>query len=108
MRRKRFLKWLPLILLGIAAFIFIGGFVVMYLWNWLLPALFGWKMITFWQALGLLALCRILFGGFGKGHHGSGRRRAWEKMTPEERERFRHRFGTDWGSTPPPASAPSA
>ena len=66
----------------------------MHLWNWLLPPLFGWRQITFWQALGILALCRILFGGFGC--HGSWRsnfrRRMaerWEHMTPEERERFR-------------------
>ena len=43
----------------------IGGEIVRLLWNWLLPPLFGWRQITFWQALGLLALCRILFGGFG-------------------------------------------
>ena len=52
-------------------FIALGGEVVRLLWNWLLPPLFGWAQITFWQALGLLALCRILFGGFGL--HGSGR-----------------------------------
>jgi hypothetical protein len=45
----------------------VGGFIVMQLWNWLLPAIFGWKAVTFWQALGLLALCRILFGGLGVG-----------------------------------------
>ena len=50
---------------GDALFIVIGGEVVMHLWNWLLPPLFGWRQITFWQALGLLALCRILFGGIG-------------------------------------------
>jgi len=84
--------------LALVLFIFVGGEVVMRLWNWLLPALFGWHQITFWQAFGLLALCRILFGGFGghgSGHgHGRGkwgRPRApfWEKMTPEERERFK-------------------
>jgi len=42
-----------------------GGEIVLHLWNWLLPSLFGWREITFWQAVGLLALCRILFGGFG-------------------------------------------
>ncbi len=47
-------------------FIAIGGEIVLHLWNWLLPPLFGWRQITFWQALGLLALCRILFGGFGR------------------------------------------
>jgi hypothetical protein len=74
----------------------------MLLWNWLLPPLFGWREITFWQALGLLALCRILFGGLGRaGHYRSGFRNRmaerWERMTPEERERFRQgmraRFG---------------
>ena len=84
----------PLAILGILLFIAIGGELVMRLWNWLLPPLFGWRQITFWQALGILALCRILFGGFGR--HGSGRsnfRRRMaerrERMTPEERERFR-------------------
>jgi hypothetical protein len=51
--------------LGLAAFIGIGGEVVMHLWNWNLPAVFGWRQITFWQALGLFALCRILFGDLG-------------------------------------------
>ena len=43
----------PLAILGIALFIFIGGEIVMHLWNWLLPALFGWRQITFWQAIGM-------------------------------------------------------
>jgi hypothetical protein len=87
-------KWIFLAPLAILLFIAIGGELVMHLWNWLLPSLFGWRLITFWQALGILALCRILFGGLGG--HGSGRsnfRRRMaerrEKMTPEERERFR-------------------
>ncbi len=65
-------KWIflaPLAIVGILLFIALGGEMVMRLWNWLLPPLFGWHQITFWQALGLLALCRILFGGFGR--HGS-------------------------------------
>jgi len=92
--RKRWIFLAPIALLGILLFMAIGGGIVMQLWNWLLPPLFGWRQVTFWQALGLLALCRILFGGWGR--HGSGRsdfrrRRAerWERMTPEERERFR-------------------
>jgi hypothetical protein len=94
-RRRRKLIWIaPLAILGIALFIFIGGEIVMRLWNWLLPALFGWRQITFWQGLGILVLCRILFGGHGfRGHRGPGFRRRmaerWESMTPEERERAR-------------------
>jgi hypothetical protein len=72
----------------------IGGGLVMQLWNWLLPPLFGWREVTFWQALGLLVLCRILFGGFG--HRGSNHSRLqrrlaerWQQMPPEQRERLR-------------------
>jgi len=91
-------RWIvlaPLALLGILLFTFIGGEVVKLLWNWLLPPLFGLSRITFWQALGILLLCRILFGGFrGHGARRSRFRRRmaerWERMTPEERERFRH------------------
>ena len=69
------------------------GVVVMNLWNWLVPAVFGGRTVTYWQALGLLMLTRILVGGFrggpGRGMH--WRRRMidrWEHMTPEEREKF--------------------
>ena len=81
--------------LGMALFIAIGGEIVMQLWNWLLPAIFGWRPITFWQALGILALCRILFGGFG----GRGFSRS-RRMTPEERERFRQRMRERCGFGP--------
>jgi len=43
------------------------GWVVMLLWNWLMPDLFGLKRLDYWQAWGLLALCTILFKGFGSG-----------------------------------------
>jgi len=70
------------------------GFVVMTLWNWLMPSLFRLPVIGFWQALGLVILCKILFGGLHshqrKGMGGRRRMRdRWEHMTPEERERFR-------------------
>jgi hypothetical protein len=113
-------KWIfiaPLAILGMAAFVFIGGELVLHLWNGLLPPLFGWHQITFWQAIGMLALCRILFGGFG--WRGSGRshvgRRVfdrvadrmadrmgdrWDAMTPEERERFRERLRQRCGFDP--------
>ena len=80
---------------AIALFVFVFGEIVMHLWNWLLPMLFGFRQITFWQGLGLLALCRILFGGWGGGGGPRGNRQKrhlaerWEKMTPEEREHFR-------------------
>jgi len=71
------------------------SYVVMLLWNWLVPQIFGWRHITYWQALGLLVLSKILFGGFRGGRHGHGgkwprkMRERWEQMTPEEREKLR-------------------
>ena len=105
-KRLKKLVWMaPAAIVGMAVFIAIGGEVVRLLWNWLAPALFGWGTITFWQAVGLLALCRILFGG--SGWHGSARsnvrRRVEERcdhMTPEERERFRQRMRERWGFGP--------
>ena len=101
MRKIVFLA--PLAITALLVFIAVGGVIVRWLWNWLLPPLFGWHTIGFWQALGLLALCRILFGGFGVHGPGRGRRRMmedrWDRMSAEERERFREhireRSGTD-------------
>jgi len=75
--------------------IFICGEIVLHLWNWLLPALFHFPAITFWQALGLMVLSWILFGGMRgtrSGYRGPWRWRMserWEQMNPEEREKFR-------------------
>ncbi|MFL6247176.1 MAG: hypothetical protein ACJ74H_14180 [Thermoanaerobaculia bacterium] len=89
MRTKRIVKMLVIAAVAIPVF----GFLVMSLWNWLMPAVFGVSQIHFWQALGLFFLSRILFGGFGGdgGRRHSHRRmmERWERMTPEERERFR-------------------
>ena len=77
-----------LVVAGIAAV----GWVVMLLWNWLMPALFsGANTINYLQALGLLVLSRILFGGLRHGCHGDHGRwhRRLENMTPEEREKFK-------------------
>jgi hypothetical protein len=81
----------------VAAAVF--GFVVMSLWNWLAPSVFGLHTISFWQALGILILSKLLFGGFrGRpGYSGHWRRRMsdrWERMTPEEREKFRQGMST--------------
>jgi hypothetical protein len=75
------------------ALVWACGELVMHLWNWLLPELLGWRQVTFWQALGLLLLSRILFGSWGSGG-GQQRKDRWEGcrkrgMTDEERERIR-------------------
>ena len=86
--RLRFLKIAAIAVVAVAVF----SFVVMSLWNWILPSVTGWHAITYWQALGLLILSKILFGGFRGGPGWHWRRRMferWEKMTAEEREKFR-------------------
>jgi hypothetical protein len=87
------LRGLRIGLIAIAA-VAVFSFIVMSLWNWLAPAVFGARTITLWQALGILVLSKILFGGFrGRpGYGGHWRRRMnerWEQMTPGEREKFR-------------------
>ncbi len=74
-----------LVVVGVAAL----GWVVMALWNWLLPNLFtGVKEISYVQAIGVLLLSKILFRGHGC--PGRWHRHRWEKMTPEEREKFKN------------------
>jgi hypothetical protein len=117
--RKKMIWMAPLAIAAMVLFTWIGGELVMRLWNWLLPTLFGWRQISFWQGLGLLALCRILFGGFRLSGHGSPRsnirRRIkermdarWERMTPEEREKFRQSFRGRCSPFEPPDTKPTA
>jgi len=97
--------------MGVLA-VLIFGSIVMLLWNNVLAAVTNVHTITFWQALGLLILSKILFGGF-RGGWGPRRpywkqrmKEKWNNMTPEERERFKQewqrRCGAwgyrDWGS----------
>jgi hypothetical protein len=103
----------PAAIVGILVFTAVGGVLVRELWNWLLPSLFGWPALSFWQALGLLALCRILFGGFGgrgwrRGYPGRHMAARWEAMTPDERERFRQRWSGRCGVGPAPADSTPA
>ncbi len=100
------------------ALIAVLGFVVMSLWNGLIPTLFRGPQVDYWQAVGVLLLSRILFGGL-RGHGGRHWRERmfwqerWANMTPEERERLREHFGHRWGrgprecgQTPPPPPPP--
>jgi hypothetical protein len=109
--RKKWIFIVPLAMLAMVLIAFMGGEVVKLLWNWLLPPLFGWHRLTFWQAFGMLALCRILFGGIaGRGMYRTDARRRiaerLEAMTPEERQRvrqgIRERFGFGTSTTDKP------
>lgn len=86
------------VMIGTAA-VFGVSAIVMLLWNAVLPPLTGVKEIGYWQAMGLLALCKILFGGFGP--RGRGRkfggpqahlRERWMNMTDEEKLKFREEW----------------
>ncbi|WP_231458713.1 hypothetical protein [Pedobacter sp. Leaf132] len=101
---KKFIFFLPVIALIAAAL----GFIVMYLWNWILPEVTHAGRLNFWQALGLLVLCRLLFGNFNKGGGGGNRfrekamgmRSKWQSMNEEERAKFKEEYKrrcSGWG-----------
>jgi hypothetical protein len=98
MKRFRARKIAGIILIVIAG-LFIVGSIVMLLWNALLPVLFHLPVISFWQAIGLLLLSKLLFGGFrggggwrDRGHWKNKMQQRWMNMTPEEKEKFKQ----DW------------
>jgi len=98
-------------LVMVLALVALLSYVVMRLWNALIPDLFHGPMLGFWQATGLLVLCKILFGGL-RGRHGPGRwhghswreramwrekmREKWDHMSPEEREHWRSKLQNRW------------
>lgn len=114
MKDSRVVRIVKLAVFGVAA-VAVFGFVVMSLWNWLVPAIFGLKTIGFWQAVGLVILCRILFGGFrGEGRHPAADRRRrlrfierWETMSPDERHAFREGLRRGLGPEPPEPADPA-
>ena len=87
---KKIVKIIFMVIFGaiaIAALALLFGYVVMLLWNWLIPAIFGLGVITFWQAVGIVILAKLLFGGFG-GKGGGSKRRS--------KKRFGKRFENKW------------
>jgi hypothetical protein len=104
MRKFWFKKGLMFLALFIAAVLLFGA-IVMGLWNAILSPVLGIKPITFIQALGILLLSKILFGGFNRrGWHGGRHQQwrhsmqeKWSNMTPEEREKFKAEWKTRCG-----------
>jgi hypothetical protein len=93
-RAERVVHMLVFIIVVISIVMAGFGSAVLYMWNWLMPAVFGLHPITYWQAVGLLGLSWILFGGmrgwfWPRMHRGYGMGERSARMTPEERERFR-------------------
>ena len=115
MRKQFFVKKAIAIVVFVFAFIVGLSFAVMALWNNILVDVLHVGTITFWQALGILVLSKILFGGFGRGHRGGWRNKGkWMEikgkfaaMTPEEREKFKAEWkkkcGGRWKTQTPSA-----
>lgn len=102
MRGRRGLHVVRVLAAIVVAFV-VFALVTMELWNWLIPAIFGLRAITFAQAIGLVLLSKILFGGLHAPWAGRRRWREqmqerWAQMTPQERERFRQGMSgrCDW------------
>ncbi|MFT6321874.1 MAG: hypothetical protein ACJAT4_002804 [Granulosicoccus sp.] len=97
-------KFHPFKILGMAGmvvlFVGIAGAAVMFLWNAIIPEVTGWKPLTYWQAIGILVLFKILFGGFRRGSGRHQRRRSrwkemrnkWKGMDPEERKQMKEKW----------------
>ena len=103
MKRRFVRERVPIIVLGVLAIIALISFIVMALWNNVLVPVLHISVINFWQALGILVLAKILFGGFHRGwgrHHHNDPNHQWRKemlskwktMTPEEREKFKQEW----------------
>lgn len=99
MCRSRFRKKMIFIPFLVLAGLALVSYIVMLLWNALIPAIFHLTAITFWQAAGILILSKILFGfGKGGGHRGGApwmrhrMKERWTNMSPEEQERFREQW----------------
>lgn len=109
--RKRLLLFAPLAILAFIGFVALGGAIVSWLWNWLVPSIVGWRAVSFWEALGLLALCRILFGGLGAGGRGYGRSRRHaargaDALSDDERDRVRAGLHARFGPRPRSGDGP--
>ena len=112
MRKKWIIRGSKIAFFAVIA-VAVFGEAVTQLWNWLMPNLFGWHPIGFWQALGLLVLSRIFFGGFrGTSRHGMHWRgrmlNRWQQMTPEQRDKFRQGMRGRCGQFEAPAPEPNA
>lgn len=110
MNHSRFPRFI-LFLLFIFALIVPLSFIIMALWNNILVAVLHVSVINFWQALGLFALSRILFGGFpgkpgwrGRGynrHEMEEMRNKWFNLSPDEKKDFRQNWKNRCGGQKP-------
>lgn len=90
MKTRRFFYFGKFAVMGVAGMI-LFTFVVMWLWNWLVPELFNGPVIEYWQTLGLLVLSKILFSGVGKGGHSPSSKHCGETSS-KYRDKWKKKF----------------
>jgi hypothetical protein len=104
MKRRFGMRKVTGILCMVVVGVLVVGSIVMLLWNALMPVIFHLPLISFWQALGLLILTKILFSGFRGGGPGfrnkrDNLRQAWMNMNPEQREKFKQKWDQRCGGS---------
>lgn len=93
----------PIVIVGIVLFGIVAisglailfGYIIMSLWNWLMPELFDLPMITYWQAVGLFLLAKILFG-FGGGSNSGSSNKSKHKGSGKCRNSNKNRDFSKW------------
>jgi MFS family permease len=78
MRGLRIAGFVVMGVIGAALFALVFGWLVMILWNWLMPAIFSLGVITYWQAFGIVILAKLIFGAAGGNRHGGPRHNPWK------------------------------
>ncbi|MGD9212809.1 MAG: hypothetical protein PVI90_18640 [Desulfobacteraceae bacterium] len=99
----RIIGWAGIGLMFAFLFALFFGFFVKWLWNMLMPGIFGLPTISFWQAFALIILAKLLFGGFSHPHHSPhrswGNHCNWHHHPSNSSDGSRHGFkdnSTDW------------
>lgn len=93
------------VVFGVLMVVLLGS-VTQFLWNFIMPDIFGLPVINFWQGLAMFTLAKLIFGFGGGGGNKWGRYRGqqwrahwaekYSKLSPEERERFKQKFKEKW------------
>lgn len=93
------LKYTLYAILGVAGAFLLGllfGNLIMWLWNWLMPGLFGLRTIGFWEGLGLFLLAKILFGFGSSSHSSDGDKKQCQKKKHRHGDENGKKNWTDW------------
>jgi len=98
--RPKGIKLVGYIIAGISIavlFAFLFGYFAMLLWNWLMPLIFGLPLINYWQAVGLIVLARLIFGGFGHGGNGNkSHKKKWSKDCCDDEKMKKWKYYNDY------------